>query len=88
MGLKPPNIYRNKKSVNTYETNDCSIWPLNVVALEVHDSHMAQPDTTDFPMTPTAAVSSRNRYPEPSLPLVAICLVVHLSLKNQLMTKS
>lgn len=56
-----------------------------MVALEVHDRHMAQSDITDFPMILIAAVSGRDRYPQSNLP---IYLAIHLSLKNQLMMKS
>lgn len=56
-----------------------------MVALEVHDRHMAQSDITDFSMILIAAVSGRDRYPQSNLP---IYLAIHLSLKNQLMMKS
>lgn len=56
--------------------------PLSVVDVEVHDSHMAQPDITDFPMTSTTAVSGGDRCSQPNLPLVSICLGVHLSQKS------
>lgn len=55
-----------------------------MVALEVHDRHMAQPDITDFPMILITSVSGRDRYSQSNLP---IYLVIHLSLKNQLTMK-
>lgn len=56
-----------------------------MVALEVHDRHMAQQDITDFPMTLIAAVSGRDRYPQSNLPMFCHSLVSQESTYDEIL---